>query len=134
MNTDFPTPQDGGKQEHVISAKLMPRGEDTCVDFTIDGKEADGVWIAPEMVPQWELIVSSVNSIAGMREQNARLGEVMARLTVDVSQGRVWIELDGQRVANAPTSMSGENGTGDVLVRWLHDLRRSATPPQENKA
>jgi hypothetical protein len=71
MNTSNPTPQDGGKQEQAIRTKLKPvyaELRDCSVARVYLADAVDGV-----LAQRDAALLSSVNSIAGMRERVAEL-------------------------------------------------------------
>ena len=121
MTTSTPTPHDGGKQEQTprtmpveyIESGTFVGGEEDAFNF--DAREKDASFV---VIREADLL-SSVNSIAGMREANGELSKAL--------QKAIW------RLESSSEMLSIPSFHDDDLRATLARYALS-TPPQENKA
>lgn len=129
-----PTPQDGGKQEQPIRTKLKPvyaELRDCSVARVYLADAVDGV-----LAQRDAALISSVNSIAGMREDQKRLEWLLDYITAKGTNGikkLAWslYDEDGESLNDRKTVTEDE--VADVKFDRA-TIDRALTPPQENKA
>jgi hypothetical protein len=125
MKTDLPTPQDGGKQEHD---EFSEDGSPQCVKCGTfvnlrDNTEHTGYCDSCAQ----EIAVSSVNSIAGMRERVANLEKALLTLTLAIENHEELEPADFDEAHNF-------RATFRAVLESIKQARAALTPPQENKA